>query len=653
MNKKTFKQWFALMVMLLVGTTASQAQSLTIDDFQIKPGESKTVALKIDKGTLDAIYSVQADIAFSEGLSLEGEPELINGVLAGGSIASNTLSSGATRISALSLSGKTFTAEEVINITVKAADTFESGTITLSKIEFAITAQGQTFNPESSTCNVTKEEEEQPGGEETSYTITFKDSGNSSDSSTKVTTKDAIISEGASYVSEIATADNIYNARTGRGIKFGTSSKTGTLELTLAKAVKPTKITFDAMYYNTSETSITVNGKAFTELTGTVTTYTVEYDGNTEVTSITLATPAKRAYVTGVTVYYKSEGGDNPPAPETVADPKANLETGTYEGPQTVELTCTTEGASIYYTLDGTAPTAESTLYTEALTISETTTLKAIAIKGEQQSAVVEYTYTIVPVAERATFDFDAYEGPYSSNSSSDGDITENLVIVEGDVTMTITPSTSNTPNRYWSSNPKMRMYGGRMILEAAEGKAIVKVEITNGRWNAGNTFNGETASTGTWEGNSTNVVLKVAANTQMNKVVVTLAEANENTTTYDDPDAEDPEVTAAREELLGEIETATGLLDSETATDEQKAALQEAIDAAQAVADNADATKEELEAALGALKTAEENYLTPTGISTIEASRQNAPVYNLQGQRVQQVRQGLYIVDGKKFFVR
>ena len=51
-------------------------------------------------------------------------------------------------------------------------------------------------------------------------------------------------------------------------------------------------------------------------------------------------------------------------------------------------------GAEIRYTTDGSQPTAQSTLYTAPITLTETTTVKAIAIKDGQSSAVTSRTYT-------------------------------------------------------------------------------------------------------------------------------------------------------------------------------------------------------------------------------------------------------------------
>ncbi len=92
-----------------------------------------------------------------------------------------------------------------------------------------------------------------------------------------------------------------------------------------------------------------------------------------------------------------------------VAKPTFTVAEGTYIGSQDVEIECTTTNAAIYYTLDGTDPSSSSTPYGEAITISATTTLKAIAIKGGASSSIASATYTIVSVEHAGTA-----EEPYS-----------------------------------------------------------------------------------------------------------------------------------------------------------------------------------------------------------------------------------------------
>lgn len=81
----------------------------------------------------------------------------------------------------------------------------------------------------------------------------------------------------------------------------------------------------------------------------------------------------------------------------TVAQPNPSLAGGKYEGNQTVTITCTTEGAKIYYTIDGSTPTAENgILYTGPITLSKSCILKVIAVmEGRTDSKVVSRTYNI------------------------------------------------------------------------------------------------------------------------------------------------------------------------------------------------------------------------------------------------------------------
>ena len=77
---------------------------------------------------------------------------------------------------------------------------------------------------------------------------------------------------------------------------------------------------------------------------------------------------------------------------ETVAPPTISGNTAFTESTQ-VTMTAAS-GAEIHYTTDGTQPTAESTLYSGPLTLTETTVVKAIAIKNDVISSVNTKTFT-------------------------------------------------------------------------------------------------------------------------------------------------------------------------------------------------------------------------------------------------------------------
>jgi len=66
---------------------------------------------------------------------------------------------------------------------------------------------------------------------------------------------------------------------------------------------------------------------------------------------------------------------------DTLEAPTASLRSGSYKGDQTVTLKTETDDAEIYYTLDGSDPTANSNKYKNAITISDTSVLKAVTIK--------------------------------------------------------------------------------------------------------------------------------------------------------------------------------------------------------------------------------------------------------------------------------
>jgi hypothetical protein len=99
-------------------------------------------------------------------------------------------------------------------------------------------------------------------------------------------------------------------------------------------------------------------------------------------------------------------------APSTAATPTFAPAAGTYNAPRTVTISDTTPGAKIYYTTNGTTPTTSSTLYSGPITVSATTTVKAIAAAtGYSNSAVGSATYTLVV----ATPTFSPVAGTYNA----------------------------------------------------------------------------------------------------------------------------------------------------------------------------------------------------------------------------------------------
>ncbi len=93
--------------------------------------------------------------------------------------------------------------------------------------------------------------------------------------------------------------------------------------------------------------------------------------------------------ISKINIYKKVSADD-------VNQPVITPATGVYTEAQEVSMTCSTTGATIYYTTDGTDPSANNgTEYTESFTVSTTTTVKAIAIKGGKSSNISESVITI------------------------------------------------------------------------------------------------------------------------------------------------------------------------------------------------------------------------------------------------------------------
>ena len=98
----------------------------------------------------------------------------------------------------------------------------------------------------------------------------------------------------------------------------------------------------------------------------------------------------------------QSGGSDEPETPVAPDAPTLTASCSFYNA-MDVEITNNTVGATVYYTTDGSEPTVNNgEIYSASFEITETTTVKAIAVKDELESEVVSATYTknVVPQGE-------------------------------------------------------------------------------------------------------------------------------------------------------------------------------------------------------------------------------------------------------------
>lgn len=88
----------------------------------------------------------------------------------------------------------------------------------------------------------------------------------------------------------------------------------------------------------------------------------------------------------------------------------ASAASGRYYSEINVKLSTPVSGVKIYYTLDGSKPTAQSKLYTGPIKISKSTTLNAVALKSGWTKRYITCNYTIA--AKNASL-LDDYKGKY------------------------------------------------------------------------------------------------------------------------------------------------------------------------------------------------------------------------------------------------
>ena len=87
--------------------------------------------------------------------------------------------------------------------------------------------------------------------------------------------------------------------------------------------------------------------------------------------------------------------------PPTAATPKFSLAPGTYSTTQYAAISDATQGATVYYTTDGSGPSTSSPVYAGPITVSSSMAIQAIAVApGYTNSGMALASYTIKPPSQ-------------------------------------------------------------------------------------------------------------------------------------------------------------------------------------------------------------------------------------------------------------
>lgn len=226
---------------------------------------------------------------------------------------------------------------------------------------------------------------------EASFTITFKANSDDGSGALNAQTLAAEIESGSDYIKATPTVSGLFPGK--NGLKFGSKNSTGNLSLNFIQSYKITSIVVNALSSKSGPSlQVQIDGQtaAKQSVSTTAKDYTFSGNGNAaDCIYVTNCEKNKVLYVKSITVYYESDG----PVVEKSAKPKIDGETSFTDNTQ-VTITAA-DGASIYYTVNGDDPTTSSTAYNAPFTISETTTVKAIAQEeGKDPSSIATTTFT-------------------------------------------------------------------------------------------------------------------------------------------------------------------------------------------------------------------------------------------------------------------
>ena len=169
-------------------------------------------------------------------------------------------------------------------------------------------------------------------------------------------------------------------------------------------------------------------------------------------------------------------------AAPAAATPTFNPPAGTYSSAQSVTISVTSPGVTVYYTTDGSTPTTLSTTYTGPISVSLSMTIKAIAMgAGFSASSTATATYTIQTGQKAAaTPTFNPPTGTYTSGQSvaiSDTSPNVRIYYTTNGTTPTISSTVYTTQIKINKNMTIKAIAAGGDFVASAVGSATYKVK--------------------------------------------------------------------------------------------------------------------------------------------------------------------------------
>jgi hypothetical protein len=312
-----------------------------------------------------------------------------------------------------------------------------------------------------------------------------------------------------------------------------------------------------------------------------------------------------------------------PETESTVAAPQFSVAAGTYYEAQTVELTAE-EGAEIYYVLDDSQLSSKSTKYTEPIAVTEATTIRAFAVKDGQGSAEAQVAYVFGQTAD----DIAAFKA-LEQGTTAQLTLTDAVVTVANGKNIFIEDATGgicfyNTGLELKKGDKlngtiigKVAAYNSLPELTAVAETSLDKVVITEDGVVTPAVVTIEDACTMTYAARMI-TIKTVTVTVEGNKTYV-----SDGVNTLQIYKQNSYGANFTMPEAGKQLESITGLLIPFNSTFEICPLTQDDI-----VEDN------------------------PTGINSMMAEGQKT-IYNMKGQKMEKVKKGLNIINGKKVVVK